>query len=113
MTGHHKEGISDRDIWDKIAGVPRGAGSALIRSAVTLSVLLREAGIPVWVKVSIVAALGYFICPFDAIPDFLPGGFIDDLAAMALLLRQLKAFINGNIRERVEHLLPEYCRSDP
>jgi uncharacterized membrane protein YkvA (DUF1232 family) len=113
MTHHHKEEISDRDIWDKIVGVPRGAGSAVIRSAITLYVLLREADIPVWAKVSIVAALGYFICPFDAIPDFLPGGFIDDLAAMALLVGQLTSYIDDNIRERVERLLPEYWRSDP
>ncbi|MBW2671708.1 MAG: DUF1232 domain-containing protein, partial [Deltaproteobacteria bacterium] len=26
----------------------------------------------------IVGTLAYLICPFDAIPDFLPGGFLDD-----------------------------------
>ncbi len=33
---------------------------------------------PIWVKSLIVPAIVYLISPFDAIPDFLPGGFVDD-----------------------------------
>ena len=110
MTNQHNEKISEQDIFQKIARVPKQAGCAVIRSAVTLWVLLSDANVPAWAKVSIVVALGYFLCPIDAIPDFLPGGYIDDLAAMTLLLGHLNVFIGSNILERVEELLPNSCK---
>lgn len=110
MTKQGNEEISEHDIFQKIAGIPRQAGCNVIRSAITLWVLSGESTVPAWAKVSIVVALGYFLCPIDAIPDFLPGGYIDDLTAMTLLLGQLTAFTDGNIRERVEQLLPNSCK---
>ena len=105
-----KEEILDEDFLQKIARVPRQGGCAVIRSAVMLYVLLREPNVPAWAKVSIVVTLAYFISPIDAIPDFLPGGYIDDLAAMTLLLGQLDVFMDAKSLERVEQLLPAYCR---
>ena len=56
-------------------------------------------------------ALGYFIFPLDVIPDILPCiGYADDLAVIALLLGQLYAFINQDIKDQVESMLPEKCR---
>ena len=102
--------IYDPDLLKKIAGRSRQAGCAVIRSAITLYVLLRESNAPPWAKGSIVAALAYFICPLDAIPDFLPGGFLDDLAAMSLLLGQLRVFVDGTVQKRIDQLVPEHCR---
>lgn len=113
MTEQRYKEISEHDIFQKIAGIPRQAGCTVIRSAITLYVLLGESDVPAWAKVSIVAALGYFICPIDVIPDFLPGGYIDDLAAMTLLLGQLNVFIDSKTLERVDQLLPKYFRSRP
>ena len=39
------------------------------------------------------AAVLYFISPLDLIPDFLPGGFLDDLAVLTLVLASLRADI--------------------
>ena len=111
MTKAGDEEISEQDFMQKIAGVPKQAGCSVIRSAVTLYVLLRASNVPLWAKVSIVATLAYFISPIDAIPDFLPGGYIDDMAAMSLLLAQLDVFKDDEVLERVEQLLPRYCRS--
>lgn len=110
MKKPEHEEISDQDFLDKIAGVPLKAGCAVIRVACTLFVLLKESDVPVWAKLSILASLGYFISPVDAIPDFLPGGFIDDLGVMTLLLGQLDVFLDAKALERVEQLLPKYCR---
>ena len=111
MTKAGSGEISEQDFMQKIAGVPKQAGCSVIRSAVTLYVLLRTSNVPLWAKVSIVATLAYFISPIDAIPDFLPGGYIDDMAAMSLLLAQLDVFKDDEVLERVEQLLPRYCRS--
>jgi len=110
MKKSDSEGISDHDFLHKISGVPKSAGCAVIRNAITLYVLLREPDVPAWAKMSIVVSLAYFISPIDAIPDFLPGGYIDDLAAMTLLLGQLDVFIDAKGLERVEQLLPRFCR---
>ncbi|SLM49479.1 conserved protein of unknown function [Nitrospira japonica] len=47
-------------------------------------------GVSAQTLVAIVAALIYFINPFDAVPDFIPGlGYIDDAALIAWLLKSL------------------------
>ena len=84
----------------------------MLRSALTLYVLLKESDIPVWAKGSAIAALVYFISPIDAIPDFLPGGYVDDLAMMALLLGQLNVFVDKSTVTEVNRLLPSYCREE-
>ena len=109
MTKQFNDEISEQNFFKKIAEVPIQAGCSVIRSAITLYALLVESDVPVWAKVSVVAALAYFICPIDAIPDFLPGGYMDDFSAMTLLLGQLHSYIDSNIRDRVEKLLPTYC----
>lgn len=104
--------ISEHDFLEKLASVPRQAGCSVLRAAVTLYVLLGDMDVPVWAKVSIVAALGYFISPIDAVPDFLPGGYVDDLAVMTLLLGQLDVFLDAGKRKRVEQQLPTFCRRE-
>lgn len=111
MMKSDKEDISDQDFLQKITRVPQSAGCAVIRGAVKLYVLLRDPTVPAWAKISIVITLAYFISPIDAIPDFLPGGYIDDLGAMTLLLGQLDVFMDAEVLERVEQLLPKYCRT--
>ena len=103
--------FTDEGFWNKITKMPGDAGCALLRTACTLYVLLRESSTPVWAKTAIIGALGYFIFPLDAIPDILPGiGYVDDLAIMTLLLGQLYAFINQDIKDQVESMLPKKCR---
>jgi len=100
----------DRDFWQKIYKLPKSAGCAVISAAFKLYVLLNAPQVPAWAKVSIVVTIAYFLSPFDAIPDFLPGGYIDDMGAMTLLLGQLDVFMDTTTLGRAEQLLPKYCR---
>ena len=71
----------------------------------------------------VVAALLYFITPFDAIPDWLVGvGFVDDLAVLAWVMRtwhgELEAFKAWRDKQSPERLaliehLPNAERVDP
>ncbi len=107
----HSASFTDEGFWNKITRMPGDAGCAVLRAAFTLYVLLRESSTPIWAKIAIIGALGYFIFPLDAIPDILPGiGYADDLAMMTLLLGQLYAFIDQDIKDQVESMLPEKCR---
>lgn len=90
----------------KISTLPRRAGRQILDDALTLYVLLNESDTPWWVKASIAATLGYFICPVDCVPDFLPAGLLDDLALMGLMLAELHIFVTPEVRQRVNELRP-------
>ena len=97
---------------EKISCVPKMATTELIRTAITLYVILEEPTVPVLVEASIVGTLGYFICPIDLIPDFLPGGLIDDLAVLAATLSKTAVYKNKSVENRVKELLPKWTK-DP
>lgn len=96
---------SDDDLQKKVASLPASAGSKVLRQVLILYVLLKDPDVPNWAKV----ALGYFIFPFDLIPDFLPGGYIDDLAVMAGVVRQLYVYTTPEILKQVDELMPEWA----
>jgi len=54
-------------------------------------------------KTSVLAALGYFISPLDAIPDFTPGaGYMDDALVVAYVLHRLAGDVAAYRRYRRE-----------
>lgn len=110
MAGH--KSISENNLMQKVTKVPKQAGCTVIRASLTLYALFLASSVPGWAKVSIIAALAYFISPIDAIPDFLPGGYVDDLGVMMLLLGELDLFVDKNIHAQVEELLPNYCHQE-
>jgi len=76
----------------------------------TLFVLFKSDAISTATKVLIATALGYFICPIDAIADFIPVvGYSDDLSVMALLLNQLEDWVCTDIELEVQELMPAMC----
>lgn len=46
--------------------------------------------VPIGSIIAILIGLLYFVSPIDLIPDFLPGGFIDDAAVLGLVIKQVK-----------------------
>lgn len=53
-------------------------------------------------KAMLIGSLGYFILPFDLIPDFLLGvlGYSDDLVVISFVLAKIKKNITPEIEER-------------
>lgn len=47
--------------------------------------------IPWGSMILVTVALLYFVSPIDLIPDILPGGFIDDVALIASIVKQLQS----------------------
>ena len=99
--GEYRRHYSEPDFWQKVGGMPRDAGRAVVEKAVTLYVILTASETPLWARALVVGALGYFICPIDAIPDVIPVvGYADDVAVMALVLTQLDRFVTPAMRDR-------------
>lgn len=54
--------------------------------------LLKDARVPVHLKVLVAAALSYFVAPFDINPDFVPiAGYFDDLTIMFFIMERFFA----------------------
>jgi uncharacterized membrane protein YkvA (DUF1232 family) len=78
-------------------------GQPAIKQLYALYFLFKAPTTPKRSKMIIVGALVYFLSPIDAIPDLLgPLGFSDDLAVIALVYAQFKAFMTDDIIARAQ-----------
>jgi uncharacterized membrane protein YkvA (DUF1232 family) len=103
---------SDESFWAKVKRFALAAGREVIEKALMLYYTLSEPGVPAWAKTTIVAALGYFISPIDAIPDVTPViGFADDLGVLVAALAAVAAHVTPEAKrlaaEKIKMLFGE------
>jgi len=68
----------------------------------------RDPATPRRVRLTLLAALGYFVLPLDAIPDLLPFiGFTDDAAVIAAAIAAVAGSITPEHREKAKRTLAE------
>jgi uncharacterized membrane protein YkvA (DUF1232 family) len=68
----------------------------------------RDPATPRRVRLTLLAALGYFVLPLDAIPDILPViGFTDDAAVIAAAIAAVAGSITPEHREKAKRTLAE------
>ena len=68
----------------------------------------RDPATPRRVRLTLLAALGYFVLPVDAIPDIMPIlGFTDDAAVIAAALAAVAGSITFDHRERAKQAMAE------
>ena len=77
--------FSESGFWEKLKSVSRKLGSKVTYMLLVLYYSIGE--VPLKDKMLILGVLGYFILPADLVPDLLPGGFADDIAALAAVFR--------------------------
>ena len=66
----------------------------------------RDPATPTRVKAIVLAALAYFVMPFDAVPDMLVGlGFTDDLAVLTVALRAVLPHVTDAHRTHAREVL--------
>jgi uncharacterized membrane protein YkvA (DUF1232 family) len=86
---------------EKLVSYAKVAGSEVVERALQLYFALQDPDTPKWAKVVIIGALGYFVTPLDAIPDFVPAvGYSDDLGVLALALARVAMCITPAIKEQ-------------
>lgn len=68
----------------------------------------RDPATPRRVRLTLLAALGYFVLPLDAIPDIMPLiGFTDDAAVIAAALAAVASSITPAHRDRARQAMTE------
>lgn len=98
----------EKKFWEKVRSIAKKAGGTVLQPVLTLYYTLQDGHVPVKDKLFIIGALGYFIIPTDVIPDFIVGlGYTDDLAVIAILLKQVKDNITPQIEEKVTSKINE------
>jgi len=105
----HSGYYSESGFWGKVGKFAKTVGAEGIKNALTLFYTLTGREVPLWVKGTIIPALGYFICPIDAIPDFIPvAGFTDDMAVMAAALGVIASHVPAEARSKAASKLTEW-----
>jgi uncharacterized membrane protein YkvA (DUF1232 family) len=104
--------FSETSFWQKLTSVAKTAGREIIEKALIMYYATLDKDTPVWAKTVLIGALGYFICPIDAIPDAIPiVGYTDDLGAIAAALSMVAAHIKREHKEMAKRKVEEWFAS--
>ncbi|WP_081707704.1 YkvA family protein [Bacillus massiliigorillae] len=107
-----EKNYSEDKFWDKLKKYGKKAGSSVVYAVLLLYFTLQKPEVPAKTKAIIVGALGYFILPFDLIPDVALGvGFTDDLGALGIALLQVAMYIDDDIKEKAKVKLTDWFGS--
>ncbi|MBV34022.1 MAG: hypothetical protein CMP47_00905 [Rickettsiales bacterium] len=85
---------SDKGFWNKISKFAKKATFEALEKVLILYYCFKDPATPAKEKSIILAALGYFIMPIDAIPDILPGGLVDDLSVLTIAIAKVTKSIS-------------------
>lgn len=107
MVADYSKYYSPEALVTKIRKFARKAGSKVTYYVLLLYNVMNNKSTPVRAKLSIAAALGYFILPTDVVPDLLPVlGFTDDLGVILFALKK----VADHITPEIKRLSKEKCR---
>lgn len=110
ITGKEKH-YSDKKFLSKFKRFGGGLGYKVLHAAATLFVALKSPDMPKSNKIIILAALGYFILPFDLIVDFLPlAGLTDDAFVILTALGKVYLSITDDMKQDAKNLIESRFR---
>lgn len=101
--------FSEKSFWEKIKNYSKSAGTTVVYGVLLLYYVMNDEQVTLKTKLSIAAALGYFILPTDAIFDLTPLiGYSDDLGVLLFALSQVSANITPEIKEKARNKLGDW-----
>ena len=105
----YRQKYSEESFWDKVVNYALAAGHEVIEKALWLYYAAQKPSTPAWAKAVVYGALGYFIMPIDAIPDFTPVvGYMDDLGVLAAAVGTVSMYIDEEVKETTRRKLQEW-----
>lgn len=100
---------SKESLWEKLKSSAKNAGVKVVYAALVLFYAMESKSVSLKTKVSIAAALGYFILPTDAIFDLTPLiGYSDDLGVLLFVLSQVGSSISPEVKEKARQKVEEW-----
>ncbi len=109
IPADYSKSYTEKSFWRKLQRFAVTAGREVVSKALVLYYCYSDPATPKWVKGIIVGALGYFISPFDAIPDAIPvAGFADDLGALAAAAALVAAHLNKSHSDAAKKKLTQW-----
>ena len=109
----YQDAYTEQSFWEKLGNFAKSAGREVVEKALLLYYALQEEDAPAWAKTTIVAALGYFIMPLDAIADLTPAvGYADDLGVLVLALAAVATYINDEVRQKAALKMRDWFGED-
>lgn len=101
--------FSESGFWQKLGRYAKVAGREVAEKALWLCLAAQSPTTPRWARTTIYGALGYFILPLDAIPDFAPlVGYTDDLGVLAAALATVSLYVTDDIKARSRQMLDKW-----
>lgn len=98
-------------LWQKLKNHAGRLSHSTMRLVLKLYYAAQDEDTPAWAKATIYTALAYFILPLDAIPDFIIGGYTDDLATLTAALYTITKHAKPEHKERAEAKLQQWFGS--
>lgn len=109
MGDDYSKYYSEKSLWEKLRAFSKKAGTKVVYAVLLLYYVMIDKKVGLKTKALIVAALGYFILPIDAIPDLTPIlGFSDDLGVLLFALSQVSGNITPEIKTKARIKLSEW-----
>jgi uncharacterized membrane protein YkvA (DUF1232 family) len=109
MEKDYAKHYSENSLWEKIKNASKSAGIKVIYVVLLLYYAMTDGNISVKNRLSIAAALGYFILPTDAIFDLTPLiGYSDDLGVLLFVLSQVAAAITPEIKDKAKNRIKDW-----
>jgi uncharacterized membrane protein YkvA (DUF1232 family) len=100
----------ERDFWQKLKATCRKI--PFIDDLTSVYYCAIDPSTPLQVKAILFGALGYFVVPFDVLPDFMPLlGFTDDAAMLYAAIRTVLPHIKPEHRVRAKEALDKLLQS--
>ncbi len=105
-TKDYEQHYNENSFWNKVLSMAKKAGIKIIYLALLLYYYLNSSHVSTTDKAIVYGALGYFIFPFDIIPDYIPFiGYTDDFTVLYYAYKRVKSKIDDSIREKAKNKL--------
>ena len=105
--GH--EAATSRRSWSKARRVAKTVGAQFTEKVLIAYFALNSPDTPTWAKAVLVPALGYFVMPFDAVPDVLPVvGYGDDALVLAAAIAAVAMHVSPEVKARARGKMADW-----
>ena len=108
-TNTYKNSYSKKSLFNKLSLYAKSAGKEIVETLLKLYYAMENPQTPTWAKTTIIGALGYFIMPLDAIPDFTPViGYTDDLSVLLTATATVATYIDSDVKKKAKEKMKDW-----